>query len=231
MKILVLEDDPEIAESIRNALAAIDGAKVTLTANGDAALNLILAGPFDCLVLDRMVEGMDGLSVLEAAREREVETPALMLTHLSEVSKRTEGLLRGADDYLAKPFAPEELVARVRALMRRAHRLAHPMIRRHGALELATKTRVAYWERNELDLTPKEFDCLLALSEHYPDPVSQSMLWRFAWPQFPPDHSTAEQVIHVTMSRLRSKLKIAAERDLVETIKSAGYKISDCTSN
>lgn len=226
MRFLVLEDDPEISEVIQNALATMGEAEISATANGDTALDLILAGPFDCLILDRMVEGMDGLSVLEAARGRDVETPALMLTHLSEVSKRTEGLLRGADDYLAKPFAPEELVARVRALMRRAHRLAHPMIRRHGGLELATKTRVAYWEGKELDLTPKEFDCLLALSEHHPDAVSQSMLWDFAWPQFPPDHSTAEQVIHVTMSRLRGKLKNATGGDLIATIKSAGYKLA-----
>lgn len=226
LRFLVLEDDAEVADDVVAALSMVSpDADVTVEQKGESALEAALGQAFDCLVFDRMVIGLDGLSVLAALRAREVETPALILSSLADLARRTEGLDGGADDYLTKPFAPEELAARVRALLRRSERVAHPKIRRHGSLELATKTRVAYWDEREISLTPKEFDILLALSEHHPDVVSLDMLWRAAWPDFtnlPPQLS----VIHVTMSRLRAKLLETVKADLINTIKTKGYSLA-----
>jgi DNA-binding response OmpR family regulator len=227
MRIFVLEDEVDIFNQIKLALSAIEGSEVVHERDGDRALEAIISKPFDCLILDRKVFGLDGMSVLEKARERDVQTPALMLTHFSLVADRAEGLDRGADDYLAKPFASEELVARVRALTRRAQKIAHPMIRRHGPLELATKTRLATWEERALSLTPKEFDILLCLSEHYPDIVSQEMLWRAVWPEF--NFAPQVGVIQVTVSRLRKKIAAVAGENMVvvKTINLKGYTLEN----
>lgn len=224
MRIFILEDEAQESDRIVAALSTIVGVEIVRTTSGEEALAAILADRFDCLILDRMVHGLDGLSVLEAARARDVETPALMLTGLSDVARRTEGLDRGADDYLTKPYAAEELVARVRALARRAERTAHPRILRHGALELATRTRTAYWAEQELALTPKEFDVLLSLAEHDPDTVSLDMLWQDVWPEFR-NLTPQISVIHVTMSRLRAKLTRHSGHDLIRTIKLKGYAL------
>lgn len=227
MRFLVLEDEAEVAAEVRGALMSLQLDAEIITVNmGEAALKEALGSSFDCLILDRMVEGMDGLSVLIALRERDVETPALILSGLSDLARRMEGLDHGADDYLTKPFAQEELASRVRALMRRSKRMAHPKIRRHGPLELATRSRIAYWGDQELALTPKEFDTLLILSEHHPGVVSVDMLWKAAWPDFR-NLEPQMSVVHVTMSRLRAKLFEVARRDPILTIKHKGYALQE----
>ena len=225
MRILVLEDEDEVFDQIAHALSVIEDLHMVREIEGELAYQRILGQEFDCLVLDRIVVGLDGLSVLERARARDIETPALVLTGLSDPSRRTEGLDRGADDYLAKPFVSEELVARVRALTRRAHRMAHPLIRRHGKLELATRNQQASWAGVSVDLSPKEFDILLVLADHQPDIVSQEMLWRAVWPEMS-NLPVQRSSLDVRISSLRAKLRARAELELVETIKNKGYRLT-----
>jgi two-component system OmpR family response regulator len=227
MRILVLEDDAEVAAQIRSALSAEASWTMELCRNGDAALELALREGFDCLVLDRMVDGMEGLAVLEQLRSRDVETPALILSHLSSTSHRVDGLERGADDYLAKPFQNEELIARVRALVRRAAKLAHPVILQHGPLELHTKAQKAYWKGKDLELPGKEFGVLVCLIEHRPDIVSAEMLWRRVWAEMK-NLGPQQTVIQTTLSRLRSSLRTGTGlEDLIVNERGKGYRLID----
>jgi two-component system OmpR family response regulator len=226
MRILVLEDDAELRERIRIALGGVDGWRTEFCSSGEAALESALRTPFDCLVLDRMVDGpLDGLAVLEGLRAREVHTPVLVLSALSSTSHRVDGLERGADDYLAKPFQDEELIARVRALVRRKGQMAHPVILRYGPLELHTKAQKGYWNGNDLELPPKEFGVLVCLLEHRPDLVSAEMLWRRVWPEMK-NLQPQSQVIQTTLSRLRTSLKTGTGiEEIIVNERGRGYRL------
>jgi two-component system OmpR family response regulator len=226
MRILVLEDDTEVREQIHIALNREAGWKMEFCTSGEAALELALRIEFDCLVLDRMVDGnMDGLTVLEELRGREVQTPVLVLSHLSSTAHRVDGLERGADDYLAKPFQDEELIARVRALVRRSAKMAHPVILRYGPLELHTKAQKGYWKGKDLDLPPKEFGVLVCLLEHRPDLVSAEMLWLRVWQEMK-NLRPQSQVIQTTLSRLRTSLKSGTGiEDIIVNERGKGYRL------
>lgn len=227
IRILVLEDEPEVVEQIRAALAPETPSAIEVCNSGDGALDLALAQPFDCLVFDRIVAGMDGLSALEQLRVRGVQTPALLLTALGSTAQRVDGLDRGADDYLTKPFQNEELLARVRALIRRAASLGHPVILRHGSLELHTKAQKAYWNEKDLELPPKEFGVLLCLVEHRPDIVSAEMLWRHVWAEMK-NLGPQQAVIQTTLSRLRSSLRASVGvDDIIVNERGKGYRLVD----
>jgi two-component system, OmpR family, response regulator len=226
MRILVLEDELELSQQIRAALAVEPGWKPEFCRNGDEALERALREPFDCLVFDRMVDGMDGVNVLEKLRSRGVETPALLLSRLGSTAHRVDGLERGADDYLAKPFHDDELVARVRALIRRAAKIAHPVILTYGPLELHTKAQKGYWKGRDLELPPKELGVLLCLLEHSPDVVSPEMLWRRVWAEMK-NLGPQQTVIQTTLSRLRTNLRNGTGiDDVIVNERGKGYRLN-----
>lgn len=220
LQILLLEDDLEAAERVVEALSP-GGIRVVHVQRGDDALRLAASTPFDVLVLDRMVEGMDGLQVLGALRRVDVRTPAMILSNLGQTRSRVEGLDGGADDYLAKPFEPDELASRVRALARRGRETAHPDVILLGPLEVRVKARTVHWDGKYVDLSPKEFEILLFLARNANDVVSRQMIWNAAWPEYriPPQIN----VIDVNLSRLRAKLDAVTGRALIETIRTQGF--------
>lgn len=219
LRILLLEDDPDSAERVMNAFS--DGAVIDHFLVGEEALTAAAARQYDVLVLDRMVEGMDGLTVLGHLRRMDVQTPVLMLSNLGQTRARVEGLDGGADDYLAKPFEVEELSARVRSLARRARETAHPDVILIGSLEVRVKARTVHWNASHVDLSPKEFDILTFLARNSGDIVSRQMIWNSVWPEYriPPQIN----VIDVNLSRLRAKLDAAAGKPLIETVRTQGF--------
>jgi two-component system, OmpR family, response regulator len=221
LRILLLEDDQDAAERVRAALSAWEGAEIHHVTHGEEALRRAASEPFDVLVLDRMVEGMDGLQALERLRALDIRTPALVLSNLGATRNRIEGLDAGADDYLAKPFDAEELVARLRALVRRASAEANPDAIILGALDLRLKARTVHWAGRHVDLSPKEFEILKYLAENSDTIASREMIWNAAWPEYriPPQIN----VIDVNLSRLRAKLESVAGRPLVETVRKQGF--------
>src|SRR5438270_7904612 len=153
--ILVVDDDPRITDLLRRVLA-YEGYSVASAASGKEALNRTLERPPDLIVLDIMIPGLDGLEVARRLRAAGDNVPILMLTARDAVSDRVKGLETGADDYLVKPFAPEELVARVKALLRRNQEERHEILR-YTDVELDTGTRVAHRGVREIDLSPGEY--------------------------------------------------------------------------
>jgi two-component system OmpR family response regulator len=221
LRILLLEDDLDAAQRVAAALRGLPEAQLTHVSRGDEALKRAAAEAFDVLILDRMVEGLDGLAALERLRALEVRTPALVLSNLGATRNRIEGLDAGADDYLAKPFEADELVARLRALVRRAGAQASPDALVIGGLDVRLKARTVHWNGRHVDLSPKEFEILKFLAENHDVVVSREMIWNAAWPEYriPPQVN----VIDVNLSRLRGKLEAAAGRALVETVRKQGF--------
>ena len=221
LSVLLLEDDPDAARRVVEALDAL--AEIDGFSRGEDALRAAAGRPYDVLILDRMVEGMDGLQVLTRLRAMEVSTPALILSNLGQTRSRVEGLDGGADDYLAKPFEADELAARVAALVRRARQQAHPEVIVVGELEVRIKARTAHWRGRHVDLSPKEFDVLGFLAENQGQIVSRQMIWNAVWPEYriPPQIN----VIDVNLSRLRGKLEAVAGRPLVETVRKQGFVV------
>ncbi len=222
MRVLLLEDDDDAAERVVEAVTGA-GLAVERFVRGDDALRAAAAEPYDLLILDRMVEGLDGLSTLRRLRGMDVKTPALFLSNLGQTRSRVEGLDAGGDDYLAKPFEAEELLARVNALLRRTRREPHPDVIVLGALEVRIKARTVHWRDQHVDLSPKEFEILRFLAENHDQIVSRQMIWNACWPEYriPPQIN----VIDVNLSRLRSKLEAAAGKPLVETVRKQGFVI------
>ena len=222
MRVLLLEDDDDAADRVIRAISAAGGA-VDRHARGEDALKAAAAEAYDVLILDRMVEGLDGLTTLKRLRAMDVQTPALFLSNLGQSRSRVEGLDAGGDDYLAKPFENEELLARVNALLRRSKREAHPDVIVLGDLEVRIKARTVHWRGEHVDLSPKEFEILKYLAENHDQIVSRQMIWNAVWPEYriPPQIN----VIDVNLSRLRSKLEAAAGSPLVETVRKQGFVI------
>ena len=221
LAVLLLEDDEHAAHRVTQALGP--DAEVDLFQKGEDALKAAAARAYDVLILDRMVEGLDGLSVLIKLRGMDVRTPALFLSNLGQTRSRVEGLDGGADDYLAKPFEADELAARVNALVRRARQQAHPDVIVIGELEVRMKARTAHWQGRHIELSPKEFEVLSYLAENQGQIVSRQMIWNAVWPEYriPPQIN----VIDVNLSRLRGKLEAVAGRPLVETVRKQGFVI------
>lgn len=221
MAVLLLEDDEEAAQRVVTILDTAGIGPVDRFSRGEDALKAAAGAPYDLLILDRMVEGLDGLSTLQRLRDMDVRTPALFLSNLGQTRSRVEGLDAGADDYISKPFEADELLARVNALLRRARQEAHPDVIVLGGLEVRVKARTVHWAGEHVDLSPKEFEILKFLAENHDQIVSRQMIWNEVWPEYriPPQIN----VIDVNLSRLRSKLEAAAGRPLVETVRKQGF--------
>jgi two-component system OmpR family response regulator len=225
-KILLVEDDPRIASFVRRGLEA-EGYVVDLADNGREALALASEGPYPLVILDRMLPGLDGLSVCRSMRAAGSDSMILMLTAKDGLQDKLDGLGGGADDYLTKPFAFDELLARMRALLRRGPSLHEPGELRVGDLVLNPADRsVKRGERN-IVLTAKEFALLSYLMTHPGKVLSRTRLLSNVWGySFEP----GTKVVDVYIRYLRKKLENGGEPTMIHTVRGAGYKISAETS-
>jgi DNA-binding response OmpR family regulator len=215
--VLLLEDDRETAEAVAAGLAA-SGYQVTLAPDVAAARREIGIQRFDAAILDLMVPGGSGYEVLAHLRESQSGVPVLILTARDALDERVEGLELGADDYLVKPFELVELVARLRAILRRPRSRVEPI--RAGGLEMDRLHRRALLEGRILALTPKEFDLLLCLAEHRGEPVTRTQLLEAVWGyRFDP----GTNVVDVHVKRLRDKLASLGGHELIRTRRGIGY--------
>ncbi len=221
MHILLIEDDTQTADAIA-AMLAREG--VTLDRADDGETGLASAGDaaIDVIILDRMLPGMSGIDVVARLRAAGIEKPVLMLSALGRAEHRIEGLDSGVDDYLAKPFAPEELIARLRALHRRTTVQARHPVLIHGDLELHVRARTAHRAGRHLGLSPKEFELLKYLMENAGEVVTREMLLRNVWKlNFDPQTN----VIDVNLVRLRRKLEDGFDTGCLETVRGSGYRL------
>lgn len=222
MRILVVEDEKKTASFIRKALQAENFA-VDVTHNGDDALTLAAATPFDGIVLDIMLPGRDGLGVLKQLRARKNTTPVLLLSARGEVDERVEGLNCGADDYLPKPFALAELVARVRALTRRSGE-NKSIILRVADLTLDTVTHKAQRGGAEIELTAREYRLLEFLMRSAGRLCGRMMILEKVWDY---NFDPGTNLVDVYIRRLREKIDANFEVKLLHTARGAGYVMKE----
>jgi two-component system OmpR family response regulator len=223
VRILVIEDDKEVASFIRNGLVQA-GCNVDHAGNGRDGLFLATTEKYDALVVDRMLPGVDGLTVIRTLRASSNTTPVLILSALGEVDDRVKGLKAGGDDYLVKPFAFSELLARLEALARRAKASADapPTTLKCADLELDLLRREVRRAGKPIDLQPREFQLLEFLLRHVGQVVTRTMLLEGVWDyHFDPQTN----VIDVHISRLRSKIDKGFDRPLLHTVRGAGYRL------
>src|SRR5262245_17706184 len=220
MRVLVIEDERKLAQIVCSALEA-EHYEVVVAATGEDGFFRANAELFDLVVLDLMLPGRSGLEILQTLRQRHVETPVLILTARDGVDDRVLGLDRGADDYLVKPFALPELLARVRALLRRGR--PSELLRLKAAdLELDLMTRRATRGERLLDLTGREFELLEYLLRHHGHLVSREMLARDVWKE-PRRATPLDNVIDVQMTRLRKKVDSEGSARLIHTVRGVGF--------
>jgi len=225
--VLVVEDDAPIARLIQMHLEAA-GLKVKCCANGDDAIGLLQEGGFQAVVLDRMLPGSGGMKILRFIRRNPEEMlPVLMVTALGQTADRVQGLNEGADDYLVKPFEPEELVARLQALLRRSHAKAEAALS-HGAISLDSDTyRVSVGEQS-VTLRPLEYRLLQVLMKKPGKTRSRDHLLDRVWGQ---DTYVEPRTVDVTVKRLRKALEKCGAGEAVQTIRGMGYRFnSDATT-
>jgi two-component system, OmpR family, copper resistance phosphate regulon response regulator CusR len=223
MRILLVEDEAKIARALQSGLGGA-GYEVTAAGTGEEGFFLLSTERFDLVVLDLMLPGRSGFDILRAARGRGLAVPVLILTARDAVEDRVLGLESGADDYLIKPFAFAELLARIRALLRRGR--PEPALRlAAGDLEMDLVTRRVARGGAALELTAREFELLEYLLRHKGQPVSRGMLARDVWRE--PARATAlDNVIDVHIARLRKKVD-PGDRRLIHTIRGVGFVIKE----
>lgn len=217
MRVLIVEDHQELAATVATGLRQ-DGMAVDLAHDGQEALDLTLVHDYDVVVLDRDLPRLHGDEVCRVLVERGGRCRVLMLTAATTIEDRVDGLSLGADDYLPKPFAFAELIARVRALARRAHPAVPPVLS-HGGLTLDSAQRIARRDGRRLDLSPKELAVLELLLSAQGGVVSAEQLLERAWDQATDPFTNT---VKVTISRLRRKL---GNPPVIETVPHAGYRI------
>ncbi|MFS2011961.1 winged helix-turn-helix domain-containing protein [Azospirillum sp. CT11-132] len=223
MKILIIEDDPETAGYLQTGLRE-QGHSVECVGNGRDGLLLAAGQPFDALVVDRMLPGLDGLSVLKTLRGAGVKTPVLLLTALGGIGDRVEGLEAGGDDYLVKPFAFAELLARLNALVRRPPLNDVPTVLRVADLEMDLLKRSVTRGGESIDLQPREFQLLEYLMRNAGRVTTRTMLLEHVW-DFHFDPKT--NIVETHISRLRAKVDRGRSRELICTVRGAGYTLND----
>ncbi len=220
MKILVIEDDPTVGEFVKRGLEE-QRWQVDLVANGIAGERLAVTQPYDLVVLDMRLPGKNGLDVLRTLRSRGFERPILVLTAQDAVDAKVETLRAGADDYVTKPFAFEELLARVEALSRRPRALASPVLL-VGDLELDQGTREVRRAGEAIELTPKEYAVLEYLMRHAGRVMSRTLITEYAWGyHFDP----GTNIVDVVINHLRKKIDAKHDKKLISTVRGVGYMI------
>ena len=220
MRILIIEDEAKVAKALAEGLAS-ERYEVRVAGTGEEGFFLVNSESFDLVLLDLMLPRRDGLEVLAALRKRRLDTPVLVLTAKDTIEDRVQGLDAGADDYLVKPFAFAELLARVRALLRRG-RPDQVLKLQHEDLEMDLVAHTAARAARTLDLTAKEFEILEYLLRRQRTVVSREMLARDVW-QVTARATPLDNVIDVTIARLRRKVDDPFARKLIHTIRGVGF--------
>ena len=220
MDILVIEDDPVIGKAVRKGLAEA-GHDCTWVADGAEGRRRAMSQRYDVILLDLLLPGEPGLVILEKLRAGGVRTPVLALTALGSVEERVAGLTKGADDYLVKPFAMAELLARIEAVCRRAGTKPSPVLEA-GGLRLDLPSRRVTSNGAEIELTPTEFSVLEMLMRHAGQVVTRKMLCEQLWAA---DWEGTTNVIEVHINRLRTKLQRAGQDHLIHTVRGRGYAL------
>jgi two-component system, OmpR family, response regulator len=218
-RILVIEDDRETAEQLVEALAA-SGYEVDLAVDGDDGLTRVCSAEYAVMTIDRMLPGIDGIAVIRRLREEGIVTPALIVSALGEVDDRVRGLRAGGDDYLIKPFAFAELLARVEALARRSNSVVKETVLRAGDLELDLVSRTVSRSGRKIDLLPREFKLLEYLVRNQGQVVPRTMLLQHVWDlHFDP----TTNIIDVYVGRVRRKVDVAQAYPLIHTVRGVGF--------
>jgi DNA-binding response OmpR family regulator len=220
MKILVVEDDPTVGPYVKRGLEEHQN-HVDLVDDGLEALRLASGGLYDLVVLDLRLPGMTGLEIVRTLRDRGVTTPILILTAQDAVDFKVQTLRAGADDYVTKPFAFEELLARVEAIGRRPKQVAPPTLV-VGGLSLDTATREVRRDGELLDVTPKEYAVLEYLMRHAGRVMSRTLITEYAWDyHFDP----GTNIVDVVINRLRKKIDQGKKLKLIHTVRGVGYVV------
>ena len=223
MKLLLIEDDRQAAEYVANGLGE-SGYSVDRAADGAEGLALALAGRYDLIIADRMLPHLDGLAVVQALRVQGVATPILILSALAQVDDRVKGLRAGGDDYLTKPFAFAELLARIEVLLRRVSRVEPATRLAVADLEMDLVGRKVTRAGRPVELTAREFRLLEYMMRHPGQVVTRTMLLENVWDlHFDPQTN----VIDVHVSRLRQAVDKGFDRPLIHTVRGAGYLLGE----
>jgi two-component system, OmpR family, response regulator len=221
MRILIVEDDLEAAEAMARGLSEA-GHDCVRAGDGEEGLSAARDGEFDVMVVDRMMPKMNGVQLVETIRREGDRTPVLFLSALGEVSDRVDGLQAGGDDYLVKPYAFPELIARIEALARRRDTGSVQTLLKVGELEMDLIARTVHRQGKEIDLQPREFQLLEFMMRHAGQSVTRTMLLEKVWHyHFDPQTN----VIDVHISRLRSKIDKGFDRPMLQTVRGAGYRL------
>ena len=222
--ILIADDDPKLLKMVRRTLI-YEGFKVITAVDGREALNKTLAQQPDLLILDWMMPGLDGLQVAMQLRDADSEVPILMLTARDTVANRVEGLDSGSDDYLVKPFAPSELLARIRALLRRFKKAGVPdKPLSYAGLYLNPVTRETKRGNRSFSLTPKEYDLLYYLMQHPRQVLTRDLILEAVWGY---DFGGEDNVLEVYIGYLRRKTEAGGEARLIQTVRGVGYVLRE----
>ena len=222
MRVLIVEDEKKLASFVCKALQA-EGFSADVLHRGDEALAATSATAFDVIILDIMLPGRDGLSVLRQLRERAIQTPVLLLTARGDVNERVEGLNAGADDYLPKPFVLAELIARVRALGRRGVE-SHPMVLRLDDLTVDTVTRTVKRGEHVIELAPREYRLLEFLLRSRGRVCSRMAIVENVWDY---NFDPGTNLVDVYIMRLREKLDGGSGNKLLHTVRGVGYAFAE----
>lgn len=223
MRVLLVEDDAKIAGFVRKGLQE-EGFTVAHAADGESGLALASVEVFDAAVVDVMLPGMDGLALIDELRRRRVRTPVLILSAKRSVDERVRGLRAGGDDYLTKPFAFAELVARLHALLRRTRDAAGPPELDVGPLRIDLARRIVSRDGRRIDLPPREYSLLVYLAQNAGHVVSKTMIMEQVWDyNFDPQTNVVES----RMCRLREKVDRGYDRPLLHTVRGVGYVLRE----
>jgi two-component system, OmpR family, copper resistance phosphate regulon response regulator CusR len=222
MRILIVEDEPKTAAYLQKGLSE-HGFVVDVADQGEDGLHLAWAGRYDLAILDVMLPIRDGWSILAEMRRSDITTPVLFLTARDAIHDRVKGLELGADDYLVKPFAFSELLARVRSILRRSP-TSHPDVVRLADLEIDLLRFKTTREGKRLDLTPKEFALLSLLARHTGEVLSRTLIAEQVWDM---NFASDTNVVDVAVRRLRRKVDDPFTQKLIHTVRGVGYVLED----
>jgi two-component system, OmpR family, response regulator len=222
--ILTIEDDELTAQEIIGELKA-NGFDVEAAVNGRDGLARAIATKYDLITLDRMLPDLDGLAIVTTLRNLNIDTPVLMLSALSDVDERVRGLRAGGDDYLTKPFDPDELLARIEVLLRRTMRNVAPaeVVLRHGPLELDLVKRTVHRNGVPIALLPTELKVLEYMMRHAGQAITRTMLFEAVWGYH---FNPGTNLIDVHMGRLRKKIDPPGQPPLIQTVRGSGYRLA-----
>jgi two-component system OmpR family response regulator len=223
MRVLLIEDDPDTAQYVINGLEE-EGHTIDHSADGREGMTQAMGEAYDVLIVDRMLPGIEGLAIVKTMRAAGCKVPIIFLTALGGVDDRVDGLDAGGDDYLTKPFAFSELLARINALSRRPHLKGEETRLKVGDLALDLITRKVYRGAAEIDLQPREFRLLEVLMRNKGRVVTRTMLLERVW-SFHFDPKTS--VVETHISRLRSKIDKPFATELIHTVRGSGYSLHE----